>query len=385
MRRDIEKLLKFVPQMKKRFQSAPRRYGALARQAKRAVVRWEWCTDARYSPQPFGPERFNGRRGRILSKAPKKKTSKHRYGFSSDGRVLIEEVYMDSKGKKYETFWEYMGGRIDGTLFHYSEKNWVLNVESTFLEDGMAQGFILYGEEGMRVEAYEYRDGLLVCVHEADRHPDPRSPRHALSFMDERLIYRDSRLVKILRKWKDGGSETVKIAGDRTTMVDLRRDARKVEEYVRNQVAKWRKKAATAAVKRIQLGFGYGDSNFVSLHFDTRANSAPDGEWAKHIQENELEMPQWNKILQAWGDKPLRLIFPNGTERHVAESDNCNDEALAALFGEMLKEVLLSARAAGAFEKLRKAEHCELGVEELEGNYGWPRYEDRGKETLVEH
>jgi hypothetical protein len=382
MRKDIEKLLKFVPQLRKRFRSARRRYRALARQAKRAVVRWEWCTDARYSHNPFGPERFNGRRGRVLSKAPEKKPYKYRYGFSSDGRVIVEEQYTEFKGQKSETFWEYAAGQIDSTLFHHTHKNWVLNVESTFLEDGMARGFILYGEGGMRVEAYEYRDGLLVCVHEAGRDHDPRSPRHALSFMDEHLIYRNDGLVKIVRKWKSGARETVKIAADRTTMVDLRRDARKVEDYVRTQVVKWRKKA-TAAVKRIQLGFGYGDSNFVALHFDTRANSAPDGEWAKHIQENELEMPLWNKILQAWGDKPLRLILPNGTERHVTESDNCNEKALAALFGEMLKGVLLSARAEGAFEELRKAEHCELGVEELEGNYGWPRYEDRGKENLA--
>jgi len=318
-----------------------------------------------------------------LSKAPAKKAYKHRYGFSSDGRVVVEDAYMEFKGKKYESFWEYAAGRIDSTLFHYSEKNCVVNVQSTFLEDGMARGSIFYSEEGVRVEAYEYRDGLLVYVHEAHRHPDPRSPRHALSFTDEHLIYRDNRLVKIVRKWKEGGGETVKIAADRTTVVDLRPDVRRIAKYIRARVLEYRKKRGAASVERIELGFGYGDSNFVALHFDTRANAAPDGEWTKHIQENDLEMAQWNKILQAWGDIPLRLILPNGTERHVSESDNCNDKALAALFGDMLKSVLISARAEGAFEKLRKAEGCELGVEELEGNYGWPHHEGRGKENLA--
>jgi hypothetical protein len=54
-----------------------------------------------------------------------------------------------------------------------------------------------------------------------------------------------------------------------------------------------------------------------------------------------------------------------------------------ALLGDTLKNALLSARAEGVFEPLRKAERCELCVEELDGNYGWPLDEDRGKENLA--
>ena len=40
--------------------------------------------------------------------------------------------------------------------------------------------------------------------------------------------------------------------------------------------------------------------------------------------------------------------------------------------------------AAGIFVKLPKAQRCELGVEDpTTGEFGWPSYDDRGKENLV--
>jgi hypothetical protein len=45
----------------------------------------------------------------------------------------------------------------------------------------------------------------------------------------------------------------------------------------------------------------------------------------------------------------------------------------------MLKALLLEARDAGVFKNLPTAKQCHLGVEEHDGRYGWPMYEDRGK------
>src|SRR5215207_9426621 len=177
MRKDIENLLKLVPEMKKRFEDAARHYGSLSGKAAAAVVRWEWCTGQRYSHQPFGVERFDGKRGRILNKEPEKKTNKYRYGFSSDGRVLVEERYADEVWKA-ESFWEYSQGRINSTLFDHEPHRWVINVESTFFENGLAGGFIRFAQGGLRVEAYEYRKGQLVCVHEAAREHNPGSLKH---------------------------------------------------------------------------------------------------------------------------------------------------------------------------------------------------------------
>lgn len=42
----------------------------------------------------------------------------------------------------------------------------------------------------------------------------------------------------------------------------------------------------------------------------------------------------------------------------------------------------MKARADGVF-KSPKAKKCHLGVEEQDGSYGWPAYEDRGKDDLA--
>jgi hypothetical protein len=45
--------------------------------------------------------------------------------------------------------------------------------------------------------------------------------------------------------------------------------------------------------------------------------------------------------------------------------------------------MLLEARTKGVFRDLPKAERCELGVEDpTTGEFGWPSYDDRGKENL---
>lgn len=59
------------------------------------------------------------------------------------------------------------------------------------------------------------------------------------------------------------------------------------------------------------------------------------------------------------------------------------DDKICKIVGEAMKHALLSARDQGWFDPLLKAERCELGIENLEGYYGWPKYEDRGKENLV--
>jgi hypothetical protein len=171
---------------------------------------------------------------------------------------------------------------------------------------------------------------------------------------------------------------------EKSVRVDLVRHAEKVRDYIAKRVREQKKESLDAPVKIIELGFDYSHDGFVALYFDTRPNAAPDGEWTAHIEGIELDIPQWNNAAEALGEMPVHFILPAGGKRTVpADDKEFNDEAFASLIGNMLKSVLLSARDEGVFEQLHKAERCELAVEELEGHYGWPRYEDRGKENLV--
>jgi hypothetical protein len=163
--------------------------------------------------------------------------------------------------------------------------------------------------------------------------------------------------------------------------IDLRRDAEKIGAYIKKRVRAQMKKSPKVPVSRIDLGFYYCEDAFVALCFDTRPNAEPDGEWAQNIKD-ELKMPQWSKAAEAPDETMLHIILPNGKERIISAGEK-DFEAVFALLGDLLKNRLLSARAEGVFEPLRKAGRCELGVEELEGNYGWPAYGDRGKKNLA--
>ena len=59
-------------------------------------------------------------------------------------------------------------------------------------------------------------------------------------------------------------------------------------------------------------------------------------------------------------------------------------DQIESVFGEFLVDVLKSARADGVFKILPKSAKCELGVESEGGEFGWPVYEERGRENWVE-
>jgi hypothetical protein len=50
---------------------------------------------------------------------------------------------------------------------------------------------------------------------------------------------------------------------------------------------------------------------------------------------------------------------------------------VARLFGEMLRDLMLSLRDAGALEKLPLAPKAFFIVEEFDGQWGWPAYGKR--------
>jgi hypothetical protein len=69
-----------------------------------------------------------------------------------------------------------------------------------------------------------------------------------------------------------------------------------------------------------------------------------------------------------------------GVKKNVMKNP---DTKICKIVGDAMKHALLTSRDQGFFKPLPKAGNCELGVENLEGFYGWPKYEDRGQENLV--
>jgi len=154
-----------------------------------------------------------------------------------------------------------------------------------------------------------------------------------------------------------------------------------VREYSENHGATSTAKQHPA-VSRIDLAFSLGDSEstpWVHVNFDAKAGGEPDGT-PMHPDFARLDCESWLPVVQAvCNDERVTVIRLNG------EIEECGAGELARQIGKFLVKVLLDARAAGMFAGLPKSHRCELGVEDpTTGEFGWPHYDDRGKENLVE-
>ncbi len=155
-------------------------------------------------------------------------------------------------------------------------------------------------------------------------------------------------------------------------------------DAVRKYAAK-HKASATAKkhppVTRIDFAFSLGDSEsipWVHLHFDTKPGSEPDGD-PTHPDFAKLTRKGWLPAVQAVCDgEKVNVVQLDGKARKR------DDAQLTEAIGKFLVAMLLESRDKGVFEELPKAEHCELGVEDpMSGEFGWPNYEDRGKDNMA--
>lgn len=169
--------------------------------------------------------------------------------------------------------------------------------------------------------------------------------------------------------------------------IDLQADAREIYSYLVDRVRKF--DPATNAgpgdggspISQIDFGYQYDQAGWVSLIFDTRPDAEPDGSWNSFIEENMFERPKWQEALELLETQPVEIVLPDGSRRVLPPE--FPEEEYCAIFGDLLKNILLKARDEGVFNSLPKAEHCQFGVEEHDGRYGWPNYENRGQENMA--
>lgn len=167
-------------------------------------------------------------------------------------------------------------------------------------------------------------------------------------------------------------------------VIDIRDDIPEFEKYVARRVSEHmaaaKKLKKPRPVSRIDFGFEFGQANWVALVFDTRKDAEPDGEWSSDIDDILLERPEWPIWDELPDDAKVEFIDLKGKKINVMKDP---DEMICKIIGDALKHVLIAARDNGVFKPLVKTEKCELGVENLEGFYGWPAYEKRGRENLA--
>ena len=163
-------------------------------------------------------------------------------------------------------------------------------------------------------------------------------------------------------------------------IIDIRDDIPVFLEYVIKRVAEQGKRMAKQRkpqpITRIDFGFEFGQQNWVVLVFDTRPDAEPDGTWSSLMGKSLFKRKNW-PIWEKLADDEV-VYFKDVKGKKVSVMKN-PDEQISKIVGDALKQTLISARNNGLFESLAKAKKCELGVENLEGFYGWPAYKDRGR------
>lgn len=170
--------------------------------------------------------------------------------------------------------------------------------------------------------------------------------------------------------------------------IDLREDERELRALLVRQTGAYAAARATDGslpkVSAIEVGYAFDQRGWFFVHFDTRPIHDRDGEWTVFLDREPfnrdlLERPDWYAACTE-ADEVI-FILPDGTRRPVRD---VTEEEYAALLGEFIKGVMLRAKDGGVFDHLPKQNECQIDIEEFNGHWAWPEYEQLGKSNLVQ-
>ena len=89
----------------------------------------------------------------------------------------------------------------------------------------------------------------------------------------------------------------------------------------------------------------------------------------------EMELPDWAPACHS----DEGAIIEYGGKTFTTD----DEESLCEAVGLYLLEIILAIRDEGILQSLPRAEKCYIGVSTYDGVWGWPVWEDRGKEDMV--
>lgn len=391
VRKELAPCIKHAPEFAKRYRQISKHYKKVKASALAQVKTWECYT---FSNWDLDPSSFllNGylRPGRRMKTDPGPEAKVLRYGFDASGRIVTERWPSISQ----ESFWEYHPDRIDGLAINTSSrpasKYFRKNVESLFLEKGKPAWYFREGEESMKCRRYWLENDRFVKVFSA--YLAKSGMGHTGKwFYEVTYITYDAKGDAQVRSYHQEGygyAHTYKMpkrteAKAKVPVLDVRKDIADVVATIGNAVKKFAGRQGKSTVSGIGLGFHPFEEPQIFVRFDTRPDYEPDGEWT-HPEFANLKRPRWAQFIDDCEDCDGKgaVIDAEGKRHEITEI--ASDERIVGWLGDALVVAMKKARAAGLFKPLKRAKRCELSIEDAgDGAFGWPRYEDRGKENLV--
>ena len=123
-----------------------------------------------------------------------------------------------------------------------------------------------------------------------------------------------------------------------------------IKRHVKSQINAFDNKEK---VYYLQAGFQIIQDGVFCFYINTDEDASIDGQWTS-MRETHA--------------KPFWRMFKN-------------EEEHAQRLGETIKKAMFECREEGVFKKLNLDENCCFCVEEFDGLYGWPHFNENGKEN----
>lgn len=383
------------PDFVQKLAQVPARHAQLQAAILAQVVQWECYSFPCHDIDPSHHLLGGYRPGRRLKADPGPEAKVVRYGLDAQGRKVIER--WPNEVNVGEKLWEYHAEGIDCMNVATDKATGSLiyphRIESLHLENGRPALFVQHSGSETYLKLLRYDDtGRIVEVLQAagiaGGSPNPKD--WVLYFNDVAYDANGDATIRTFNGWGSCHESKYKAPKSRAVkkkapVLDLRKDVADVITLVEKAVKKLsiQQQKSGEIVSGIGLGFFASENPEVIIQFDTREKFEPDGTWT-HPEFARLKRANWSRFIEACENAEGKgtVIDAQGNRHDITEIEQEN--RIIGWIGDMLVVALKSARDAGVFKPLQTASRCELGVEEAaDGEFGWPRYEDRGQENLV--
>lgn len=170
--------------------------------------------------------------------------------------------------------------------------------------------------------------------------------------------------------------------------VDLRQDAkvfrRELEAAIESIVA-----SNPPCLSAIEIGYSCDQLGWIFIHPDERPEHDRDEEWSTWIVEDKcIKYDHWIEAIEAnFQGESFTVIKHDGSRFEVAyaeeESDWESEDPFVQAVGEMILDVLKVAKVDGVFSQLERFGPVQLDIEDFNGGWAWPEYDDLGTSNLA--
>lgn len=386
-----------VEALSKAFAKLKDQYEDRKQTAESQVCSWHWATAPIWNIEPLYYYTYVDAPGRELKKAPAPGKIGYTCGKDLHGRIVVERCVAKA-GYYFERYYDWLKQPVE--VSGYSDRgSGQIPLRSIFLmwarynnENQLVRLVRVTANQPAAGNVTEYQwcgpNVTNIARYYVHEHEPALTHEYRISYTDSGEVQTVEDLDTWRQKWSVIFPQSPKPSRSISSPLNLVEATHDVRNLLSEAVKNYAIKNAhpdTACdyppVGRIEITFSLGDGEsipWVNLCFDTRTTSDPDGEYS-HPDFACLECHSWcPSVHRALNGHRVAVILPDGTEKR------CNSSQLLKIVGNALVSCLLSARSDGIFENLPRNGRCELGVEEpATGEFGWPVYEDRGKENLV--